>query len=225
MKNLVLSTFILITTCLVFTSCDKDDSPEDKNIKRYNVESGIINYSTTISGKVLATTTTGSGTDQLYFEQWGALELANEERTETLVTTMPFTGEIITETNTIHNTVKIDNEMIYTVDYKTMKIYSQKNPLIEFMRLNDYDAIEAGKKMLESFGGVQSDNEEFKGYDCEVWTALGSKQWIYKGITLKIITTLGGISIIKEATNIKFNIPVNDSYFELPDYETTSING
>ncbi len=29
MKNLVLSTFILITTCLVFTSCDKDDSTDD----------------------------------------------------------------------------------------------------------------------------------------------------------------------------------------------------
>lgn len=28
MKNLVLSTFILIATCLVFTSCDKDDSTE-----------------------------------------------------------------------------------------------------------------------------------------------------------------------------------------------------
>ncbi|MGZ2371194.1 hypothetical protein ACXR6G_15555 [Ancylomarina sp. YFZ004] len=225
MKNLILTAFILVTTCFVFTSCDKDDSPDDKSIKRYNVESGIIKYSTTISGTSSYTTFTGTGTDQLYFKNWGALELANEERTETSVSTMPYTGEVITETNIIHNTVKIDNEMIYIVDYETMKIYSQENPHIEFMRLYDYDALEAGKKMLESLGGVQLDNEDFMGYDCEVWTAMGSKQWVYKGITLKIITTLAGITITKEATDIKFDVSVNTSYFELPDYEISPING
>ena len=115
--------------------------------------------------------------------------------------------------------------MIYTVDYETHKIYSQENPLIEFMRLNDYDAIEAGKNMLISMGGTQSANEEFKGYDCEVWTILGAQQWIYKGITLKIVTTLGDLTMTKEATDIKFNGSVDDSYFELPDYATTPING
>ncbi|MRT93139.1 hypothetical protein [Ancylomarina sp. 16SWW S1-10-2] len=209
----------------VFASCDKDDSPDDKNIKRYNVESGIIEFTTTTSGTIGTGTITGSGTDQLYFEKWGALELANEESTTTTVVVNPISGETITKTDIIHSTVKIDNEMIYTVDYDSQRIYTQQDPLIELMRLNDYDALEAGRKTLISMGGEQLDNEEFKGYDCEVWFVLGATQWMYKGITLKIITKLGGITITKEATDIKFNVPVNDSYFELPEYKTTSING
>jgi len=225
MKNSILTTVVLMAIALTFSSCDKDDSPDDKNIKRYIVESGIITYSTTVSGKVLETVTTGSGTELLYFKNWGALELANEERTETSVTTIPFTGQVIRDSKSIHNTVKIDNEMIYSVDYDAKKIFTQKEPLIEFMRLNDYDALEAGKKMLESLGGIQLDNEEFNGYDCEVWSALGSKQWIYKGITLKIITTLAGITITKEATDIKFDVSVSDDYFKLLNFPTTPING
>ena len=225
MKNSILTTVVLMAIALTFSSCDKDNSPDDKNIKRYYVESGIITYSTTVSGKVLETVTTGSGTGLLYFKNWGALELANEKRTETSVTTIPFTGQVIRDSKSIHNTVKIDNEMIYSVDYDAKKIFTQKEPLIEFMRLNDYDALEAGKKMLESLGGIQLDNEEFNGYDCEVWSALGSKQWIYKGITLKIITTLAGITITKEATDIKFDVSVSDDYFKLPNFPTTPING
>ena len=207
-----------------FASCDKDDSPDDENIKRFNVESGIISYSSSVSGNVSSSITTGSGTQQLYFKKWGALELTNEERTETVVTTIPITGQVITKTNKIHNTTKIDNETIYTVDYEMNKIYTRQDPLIEFMRLNNYDALEAGKKMLIAQGAKQLDNEEYEGYDCEVWTFLGTKQWVYKGVTLKIVITLAGITIRTEATEIKFNVSVNDRYFELPDFETIPMN-
>lgn len=224
MKNTFkyLSLVLFATLC---ASCDKDDSPDDNNIKRYNVESGIINYTTNTTGTAFGATITGTGTAQLYFKKWGAIELSNEERTESSVSTNPLTGQTITETNTYHETSKIDNELIYTVNYDNKKILTQKKPLIEFMRLNNYDALEAGKKMLESLGGTQLDNQEFKGYDCEVWTGLGSKQWIYKGITLKIVTTIAGITIIKEAVDIKFDVSVSDSYFKLPDFQIIPING
>jgi len=207
-----------------FTACDKDDDLQSKDIKRYQVESGIINYLTTISGTVAGGTVTGTGTAQLYFENWGARELENEEKTTTTVVIIPISNVEITDVSTIHNTDKIDNEMIYIVDYDTQTIFTKADPLIEFMRLYDYDASEAGKKMLISMGGVQSDNEEFKGYDCEVWTALGSTQWIYKGVTLKIVSIISGITISQEATDIKFDVPVNDSYFELPDYPELDID-
>lgn len=224
MKNTLkyLSILFFVTA---FTACDKDDDLQSKDIKRYLVESGIINYSTAISGTVAGGTVTGAGTVQLYFENWGARELKNEESTTTTVIAMPEINLFTTDLSTIHNTDKIDNEMIYIVDYDAQKIFTKSDPLIEFMRLYDYDAAEAGKKMLESMGGVQSDNEEFKGYDCEVWTALGSTQWIYKGVTLKIVSTISGITISQEATDIKFNVSVNDSYFELPDYPEVDIDG
>ena len=225
MKNLVLSTFILMATCLAFTSCDKDDDSQSKDIKRYNVESGIIKYITSVSSKIGGSTITGTGTTQLYFENWGARELKNEESTTTTVISMPEIDLFTTDVSTIHNTSKIDNEMIYVVDYDAQTIFTKSDPLIEFMRLYDYDAAEAGKKMLISMGGVQSDNEIFKGYDCEVWTALGSTQWIYKGVTLKIVSTISGITTSQEATDIKFDVSVKDSYFKLPDYPHKDIDG
>ncbi len=225
MKNLILSTIILMAVALTFSSCDKDDDSQSKDIKRYNVESGIIKYITSISSKIGGSTITGTGTTQLYFENWGARELENEESTTTTVISMPEINLFTTEVNTIHNTDKIDNEMIYIVDYDTQTIFTKSDPLIEFMRLEDYDAAEAGKKMLISMGGVQSDNENFKGYDCEVWTALGSTQWIYKGVTLKIVSTISGITTSQEATDIRFDVSVNDSYFKLPDYPHKDIDG
>jgi len=224
MKRLF-TNLVLAVLVLSMFSCSKSENTDSDGLKRYDVKSGIIHYEITISGNNGAGIIQGEGVQDLYFKNWGALELANEERTETSVTTIPFTGQVIRDSKSIHNTVKIDNEMIYSVDYDAKKIFTQKEPLIEFMRLNDYDALEAGKKMLESLGGIQLDNEEFNGYDCEVWSALGSKQWIYKGITLKIITTLAGITITKEATDIKFDVSVSDDYFKLPNFPTTPING
>ncbi|MCG8183907.1 hypothetical protein [Tenacibaculum piscium] len=224
MKKLLTATIILITLIVTFSSCSKDDNLESKDIKRYNVESGIIKYVTTISGTVASGTVNGSGTSQLYFENWGAKELENEQSTTTTVVIIPISNQKITDVSTTHNTYKIDNEMIYTVDYDTKTIFTKSDPLIELMRLNDYDALEAGRKMLISMGGTQSENEEFKGYDCEIWTALGSKQWIYKGITLKIVSTIGGIITTQEATDIKFDVSVNESYFKLPDYTHKNID-
>lgn len=218
MKKIQRTTIILITLIVTFSACSKDDTLESKGIKRYNVESGIIKYVTTIAGTVSGGTVNGSGKVQLYFENWGARELENEESSTTTEVVIPISNVKITDVSNIHRTDKIDNEMIYSVDYETKTIFTKSDPLIELMRLNDYDALEAGRKMLISMGGVQSENENFKGYDCEVWTTLGSKQWIYKGITLKMVTTIADITTTQEATDIKFDISVNENYFKLPDY-------
>ena len=226
-KNSFRNTGLTITMCLSLClgSCDKDDSPQDNNsIKRYNVESGIIHYTTTTSGGVAGGTVTGSGTVELYFENWGARELETETGTTTTTVKIPG-GPTITDTDHIHQTYKIDNETIYTVDYDKEIVYTKKDPLIEFMRQNSYDALEAGKKMLISMGSKQLANEKYKGYDCEVWTALGSKQWIYKGVTLKISTTSAGITIIEEAKEIRFDVVVPEGEFQLPNYQHQAMPG
>lgn len=222
MKNIVKYLSILFFL-VAFVACDKEESSEDtKSFKLYGVESGIIEYATTTIGTVASGTVTGSGSAQFYFENWGALSLENEEYTNKTVVTIPISNEVITDIDNVHNTVKIDYEMYYDVDYEAKIIYSQETPIVAFMRLYNYDAYEAGRQTLISAGGVQLDNEDYKGYDCEVWTVLASKSWIHKGVLLKIVTTLAGITITKEATDIKFDVPVNDSYFKLPDFEITS---
>ncbi len=197
----------------VFVACDKDDDLQSKDIKRYNVETGIVLYETSITGPYV----NGSGTEDLYFKKWGALEMSFEDKSET-ITIINANGIEESTTTNARNAYKIDNEKIYVVDYKHGIIYTKEDPLIDYMRQNNLDALEAGKETMISLGGVQMDNEVVLGYDCEVWDLLGVKQWIYRGLTLKIVTSMAGITIIKEATSIKFDVSVANSYFTLPNF-------
>ncbi|WP_461632012.1 hypothetical protein [Labilibaculum euxinus] len=212
MKN-TLKYFVIAVLSIVLFSCDKDDDLQSKDIKRYNVESGIVHYETSISGPYV----NGSGTEDLYFKKWGALEMSFEDKSETL-TMINANGIEESTTTNARNAYKIDNEKIYVVDYAASIIFTKEDPLIDYMRQNNLDALEAGRETMISMGGVQLDNEKILGYDCEVWDLLGVKEWIYKGVTLKVVSHMAGITIIEEATSIKFDVSVADSYFELPNF-------
>ncbi|WP_299105412.1 hypothetical protein [uncultured Winogradskyella sp.] len=79
--------------------------------------------------------------------------------------------------------------------------------------------------MLKGIGGEKIGNETYKGYNCEIWEAMGVKQWIYKGVTLKSTGTMMGITTTKLATSIKLNTDVDKSNFELPDYTIVEQDG
>lgn len=210
MKKLALIIGVFI---VAFAACDKEDSSEDKNIKLYQVESGIVHYTTSISGPNV----NGSVTKDLYFKKWGAMEIEFEDKSETSSFFNRSGIEVFT-TEYARLANKTDNEKIYVVDYVKKSILTKKHPLIELIRRKDSDAQEAGKQAMIDLGGVQQANEKILGYDCEVWEMIGVKQWIYKGITLKTVSSLAGITIIEVATNIKFDVSVADSYFDLPDF-------
>ncbi|MDQ1769841.1 hypothetical protein GQR60_08600 [Labilibaculum sp. A4] len=212
MKN-TLKYFVIAVLSIVLFSCDKDDDLQSKDIKRYNVESGIVHYETSISGPYV----NGSGTEDLYFKKWGALEMSFEDKSET-ITIVNVNGIEESTTTNARSSYKIDNEKLYSVDYKNSIIYTKEDPLIDYMRQNNLDALEAAKETMVSMGGVQLDNEKILGFDCEVWDLLGVKEWIYKGVTLKVVSHMAGITVIKEATSVKFDVSVADSYFELPNF-------
>jgi len=185
-------------------------------LKRYTVKSGIVKYKTTTNGKVFGSSIKGSGTELLYFKNWGAIELLEEESTKT--THSKIFGKEKTETTNTHNMSKLDNGKSYHVDFDNATVYLRRDPAMEFMKQTDTDAGNAGKQMLESMGGKMTGKESFLGYTCEVWDVMGAKQWIYQGVTLKIETSIMGITTVKEATSAKFNISVADSYFQLPEF-------
>ncbi|WP_461639881.1 hypothetical protein [Labilibaculum euxinus] len=212
MKN-TLKYFVIAVLSIVLFSCDKDDDLQSKDIKRYNVESGIVHYETSISGPYV----NGSGIEDLYFKKWGALEMSFEDKSET-ITIVNVNGIEESTTTNARSSYKIDNEKLYSVDYKNSIIYTKEDPLIDYMRQNNLDALEAAKETMVSMGGVQLDNEKILGFDCEVWDLLGVKEWIYKGVTLKVVSHMAGITVIKEATSVKFDVSVADSYFELPNF-------
>ena len=211
MRNLT----IIFTLLLTLASCN---GKAENKLKRYELKSGIVEYVTTISGKVLGSTVSGGGTDKLFFKDWGALELKESVSSQTSV--MKIFGREKTETTDTHTINKLDNGDSYSVDFKNKKIYQAEDMAMEMVKNThpDGDAGEVGRDMLVAMGGKMIGNENFKSYKCEVWEILGGKQWIYKGLMLKMEITVMGITTKTEATSIKFDVSVADSHFKLPDF-------
>lgn len=208
---------MILSATLLFISCGKSETEKvvDSKYKRYDVESGIVKYKTTIKGKVMGSVISGEGESSLFFKNWGALELKEEESTQT--TEINLFGNKKKEVDKNHSITKMENGMVYTVDFKNEKINKMENIGMEMMKSVDIN--EAGKQMLETMGGKEIGKEKFKGYECEVWDLNGAKQYFYKGIPLRSEINMLGIITITEATSVKFDTNVSDSKFKLPDYE------
>lgn len=217
--SIILSLFIIITSCKGNENKDKSgkkSAKQENQLKRYDVKSGIVSYKTSMSGNVMGSTITGSGTQSLYFKNWGALELSEEESTQT--TTVEIFGNKNVQNTHSHIINKLDNGKSYHADMDKKQIFLRRDPMMEMMKQTNTDAGETGKNILESMGGKKIGEEKFLGYDCEVWDLMGAKQWLHKGIMLKIEMTVMGIKTITEATSAKFNVNVPDKHFKLPDY-------
>ncbi len=226
MKKEIISTFLFIS--ILFLACSNNSSGDtlkdnqltisNKNtLKRYNVQSGIVKYKITTKGKVMGTEITGNGTKELYFKDWGAEELQKEDSKQ--VTKINILGHKKTEVQETHTMNKLDNGKSYTVDTGNKVIYVRRDPAMGMVKMfNKGDAEEVGKKMLESIGGKKIGTEKVLGYTCEVWQIPGGKQWIYKGVPLKIDMDVMGVHTVQEPVKAEFNIKVSDKYFDLPDY-------
>ena len=227
---------ILLLLCFVAVGCkgngeNKIDSAlasantQDKQLKRYGIESGSIAYKSSISGKVMGSTISGSGTESLYFKDWGAVELLEEESTQT--TTSTIFGKTSTETSSTHTMNKLDNGDGYAVDFKRKEIRKNKDMAMGMTKMfqKDADAGKVGKELFESMGGKLIGSEVVLGYECEIWDLMGIKQWLYKGVLMKSEGTLMGITTVKEATHAKFNQSLPDSSFDLPDFPVIETEG
>ena len=222
MKNFIIFLSIIVVSLITI---EKTYASEQNKLKRYELKSGIVQYKSTTSGKVLGSTVTGSGTESLYFKDWGAIELIEETSSQT--TNTKIFGRKSSETTNTHTINKLDNGKSYHVDFDRNKITLTRDMAMDMTTAfhPDGDAGEVGKSMLESMGGEKVGNEKFLGYDCEIWDLMGTKQWIYKGITLKTAVTLLGITTTKEATSATFNESVADKHFDLPDFPVTKLDG
>jgi len=211
---------ILLSFLVVLASCSGNSQ---NKLKRYEVKSGIVKYTSTISGKVIGSKIAGSGTENLYFKDWGALEL--KETTSEQTTTMKFFGKEKVETTSTHFINKLDNGESYLANFDTKIITVSRDPMMDMMKQSNTNATEAGKNMLESMGGKIVGTESVLGHSCEVWDVMGAKQWLYKGVMLKMEVTLLGVKTITQATSAKFDVSVADANFKLPDFPMQKMEG
>ncbi len=232
MKKIVINSFalfsILFLACANNSGSEKESSAEkaaskENNLKRYSIKSGIVKYQITTSGKLMGGTVSGSGTKELYFKDWGAKELTKEDSKQ--ITKINIFGQKKTDVAETHTIDKLDNGKSYSVDTKNKIIYVKQDPAMNMIKMfNNGDAEEVGKQMLESMGGKKIGTGKVLGYTCDIWEIPGGKQWIYKGLPLKIDMTMMGIHRVEEATEAKFDIDVPEKYFQLPDYPVQEID-
>lgn len=224
--SLLLFTAILLFAC---NGSDKNDrlalhsEKQSQELKRYEVKSGIISYETKTFGKVMGSSIAGTGSEKKYFKDWGAVELIDETSTET--TTTKMFGKKSEDTKTKHSITKLDKGETAVVDFKNKKIYMNRDMAMDMASMFNINAGDAGKSMAKGMGGKMIGKETFLGYPCEIMELMGSKQWIYKGIPLKMEMTTMGITTTKTAISAKFNINVADKYFELPDFPVIKQEG
>ncbi len=204
---------IILSFAIVLISCKGNSQ---NALKRYDVKSGIVTYKTTITGKVMGSKISGSGEENLYFKDYGAVEL--KEATATQTSVMKFFGKEKTETTESHTMTKIENGKTYIVDFDNELITTADNLGMALMGENA-DAEQTGKDMMIAMGGEKVGDESFMGYNCEVWTLMGAKQWLHKGVMLKIEANTLGIKTLTEAVSVKFNVSVPEDKFKLPNFK------
>ncbi len=211
---------IILSLAVLLVSCNGNSQ---NTLKRYEVKSGIVKYTNTISGKILGGKVKGSGTENLYFKNWGAVELKEVQSAQT--TTMKFFGKVKTETTSTHAINKLDNGESYLADFDKKITYVGRDLAMDMFKKSGTDAGKTGKNMLESVGGKIIGNENVLGYNCDVWDINGAKQWMYKGVVLKLDITVFGIRTLTVATSAKFDVSVAASNFKLPDFPIQKMEG
>ena len=174
--------------------------------KRYEVKSGIIEYTVSGGGNMMGIQTKIKGKSKALFKEWGNVEL-HEDITKSV---------IMGREEHTRQTTKIDNGKVYVVDYE-QKIIVQYDPAM-LLQSEHKDFAKSSKEMMLAMGGTKTSDETIQGYVCEVWETQQMKLWLYKGILLKSEANIMGITHTVVATNIQLDVSVSDEDLKLPDF-------
>ncbi|MCI0489877.1 MAG: hypothetical protein L0229_25070 [Blastocatellia bacterium] len=174
---------------------------KDAGYRRYEIESGIIEYAVSGGQK---------GAESLYFDKWGMRE-AKYTRTEISVAGM---------TRKINQLALMDGEWIYNIDLGARTGTKMKNPLFEMIadKSGTKDFGELGMQMMKDMGAEKVGSEDVAGKPCDIWEVkhLGSKSWIWKSLTLKAEVELAGVNMTSEATKVDEGASVPEDKFAIP---------
>ncbi|MBX2991251.1 MAG: hypothetical protein KF749_08785 [Bacteroidetes bacterium] len=166
---------------------------EKEGYKRYAMSSAIVEYK--LSG-------VQSGKETIRFDRWGLRE-ANLTETEVKAggMTIPSKSETI-----------MDGEFTYALDRDANTATKTHNTLLTQISATHKtkDLEEVGEKTLKAMNATKTGTETFLGKKCDVWEVknLGTKMWVYKGLTLKSETNMSGMKVIREAVKFEENAKV-----------------
>jgi len=181
--------------------------------KRYEIKSGIVTYKVEGGGNLLGFSTKTTGTEKLYFTDWGNTELRKVNEKEVAMG----------KTTETHHITKIEHGTVYSADDQRKIIIKQDISMLKNMDKQGKNMSAMGKDMMKQMGGKKIGTGKVLGYPCEIWEVMGSKIWIYKGVPLKTEANIMGFKHLQIATSAKFNVSVPKSKFTMPDYPVKTV--
>ena len=187
MKKLI---FILLVVSVTISAQD---------FKRYEFKSGKVTYQTTGSMQ---------GTETMYFDNYGMLEVKNTKAT------LEMMGiKQVTDTKVI-----MDGKWIYTLDNNSGDANKMENPLYS-MFPDGGDLEKVGEEMMTNMGGKKIGTETLLGKKCDIWEIkkLMSKIWVWKSIPIKSEINMMGMNITSIAISVEVDIPVSPNEFKIPE--------
>lgn len=188
----------LLTFSFIITGCNSTNADSSYD-KRYKIKSAMVEYA--LSGSQ-------TGTETLYFDDWGKREA---RYTQTQISMMGFTQK----TNRLG---LLEGDWMTNIDLDKKTGTKMKNPMMDAASARyNKDLAAAGEDMLKKMGGKKIGTETIAGKLCDVWEVadLGSKTWVWKGVPLKTQARMMGMEITTVATKVqeggvpqdKFKVP------------------
>jgi len=181
-------------------------------IKKYAVKSANIEYKIDNSMNMMGSTSKTTGTKKLIFSEYGSHELTEINQVEE--------QNIMNNPKTLkkHTVDYIKEATLYKVDFNKKNIQRTQVPALAMMMGMGEEIHAKGQKMMEKMGARPLGTDRILGYECEVWSLLGTKQCLYKGVPLKIESNVMGLKSSEVATKVTFDIAIDKSAFKLPEF-------
>ncbi len=189
---------------VLFIICSLFSSNIFAKVKKYEIKSAKIIYNIEGNGNVMGMDTKITGEGELYFKNYGQIEIRSEKTAQTIMGQKEIQQDL----------TKIEEDTVYSVDFEDKVIYKHNisdESIKEMLK-------DTSEETLINLGAKKIGKDNVAGFSCTNWLLMGSEICVYKGIPLKSKSTLMGITYIQEAKDIKLNISIDDSKFNLPNY-------
>lgn len=197
----------------VATSDDAQSAGGSEPTKRYEIESGTIEYKQ--DGMQV-------GTERLMFRRFGGQEF-REAKVKINIQGLPAMARAAGMSSENHSLTLIDGDTTYSWDPKT-KQGTKLTGTLDVLGGSDNqrsqgDMRRLGLEMIESMGGSKTGTKEILGHTCNVWDVpkLGGTVCEYKGVPLESKVTMMGMNQHTLATKVSFGDKLPETVFEVPE--------
>ncbi|MCW3788147.1 hypothetical protein [Plebeiibacterium sediminum] len=195
--------FSMLMITIISVSINAQNTQE---VNRYALKSGYLKLE--LSGST-------TGTRELWWDDYGE-KTCEIEKSETTINM--FGMKHIDKTHML--TINV-GDTYWTVDYINntafkgeIEIYDAAQQFAESMTEEERE--DFTNNVLESLGGQKQGTETINGFKCDVFSVMGAKSWLYKGIAIKTTAKIMGIENNEIFVDFKPGSAIPSSRFTPP---------